>query len=167
MRAFAIAALLSILTHGLGAQAQHVGSDSAATARYLEDQQHEIAQAIVRGEWRVLDSLYAPEYVFIDGSGTRWNRSAVFQQGTAGAVRTEALRYKDLSVRLYGSAAIVTGIATVALHYESGSYGGDSRFTRVHIRRGDRWLVALYHVTRIAPPEMPTRVSKPQQPNEE
>lgn len=164
MRACVLVALATFFAPTPEALTQE-SSDSLATASHLAEQQHQIAQAIVRGNWRLLDSLYASEYVFIDGLGTVWPRTAVFGEDAAGAVRTAALSYKNLSVRLYGATAIITGIATVTIHYQRGTYVGDSRFTRIHIRRGDRWQVALYHVTRITARDTTRKGPTRQQPN--
>jgi hypothetical protein len=57
-------------------------------------------------------------------------------------------RYEDVSVRSYGTMAIVTGINNASLAANP-SQIIRLRFTDVFIRRNNRWVVALSHATAI------------------
>ena len=57
-------------------------------------------------------------------------------------------RYEDLSVRSYGTMAIVTAINNASLA-SNPSQVIRLRFTDVFIRRNDRWIIVMSHATTI------------------
>jgi len=74
----------------------------------------------------------------------------VLEGRASGELRTTALTYDDLSVRLYAAVAVVTGRATVVTVDHGRVFNGQSRFVRVQVLRDGRWQVVHYQVSPIA-----------------
>jgi len=58
-------------------------------------------------------------------------------------------RNHDQKLRLYGDAAIITGITSVRGHAGKDAFDGDSQYTDTWIRRGGRWRLAASHASRL------------------
>ena len=63
--------------------------------------------------------------------------------------RYEAFRNHEQKIRLYGNAAIVTGITTVKGVAGGEAFAADFQFTDTYVRRNGRWLLAASHASRL------------------
>jgi ketosteroid isomerase-like protein len=63
--------------------------------------------------------------------------------------RYEVFRNHDQNVRLYGDAAIVTGITNVKGRSKGEPFTADFQFTDTYVRRKGRWLLAASHASRL------------------
>jgi ketosteroid isomerase-like protein len=65
----------------------------------------------------------------------------------------ESLTADDVIVRLYGDSAVTTGRwKRVSKDAEGKDTSAEGHFTRVWVRRGDRWLLAVAHYSPVAAP---------------
>lgn len=60
----------------------------------------------------------------------------------------EVFRNHDQKVRLFGDAAIVTGITTIKGHSGTDAFAGNFQYTDTWIRRGGEWILAASHASR-------------------
>jgi ketosteroid isomerase-like protein len=132
----------------LVAQAAPPG-DSARIAQIIR-LQHAIAAALVAGDEAFLDRTYAPEYTYVSPAGVVRTKAKVLAGRAARDLRTIALTYDDLMVRLFGQVALVTGRANATVIDYGHTSSGQSRFVRVQVFRNGRWQVVHYQVTRIS-----------------
>ena len=63
--------------------------------------------------------------------------------------RYEVFRNHDQNMRLYGDAAIVTGITSVKGRSKGEPFAADFQFTDTYVRRKGRWLLAASHASRL------------------
>jgi ketosteroid isomerase-like protein len=63
--------------------------------------------------------------------------------------RYEVFRNRDQNVRLYGDAAIVTGITAVKGTSEGKPFAADFQFTDTYVRHNGHWLLATSHASRL------------------
>jgi ketosteroid isomerase-like protein len=63
--------------------------------------------------------------------------------------RYEIFRNHDQKVRVYGDAAIVTGITTVQGSSKGEPFAADFQFTDTWVRRNGYWLLAASHASRL------------------
>jgi ketosteroid isomerase-like protein len=63
--------------------------------------------------------------------------------------RYETFRNHDQKVRLYGDAAIVTGITSIKGTAEGQPFTADFQFTDTYVRHNGRWLLAASHASRL------------------
>ncbi|TLY49539.1 MAG: nuclear transport factor 2 family protein [Gammaproteobacteria bacterium] len=63
--------------------------------------------------------------------------------------RYDEFRNHDQKVRLYGDAAIITGITTIKGTSEGKAFAADFQFTDTYVRHAGRWLLAASHASRL------------------
>ena len=120
--------------------------DTDAATRELTQIERQLAATYKRGDCDGWAALLAPDWSVIHITGEVITRAQAIETCKSGAVRLDSLESDDLSVRIFGDAAVVTG-RTIA------STGGASpatvrlRFTDVFIRRSGKWLVVASHAT--------------------
>jgi len=66
--------------------------------------------------------------------------------------RYEVFRDRDQTVRLFGDAAVLTGITTVRGRAGGEPFAAEFRFTDTYVRRDGRWRLVAGHASRIAAP---------------
>ena len=128
-----------------------IQSESSAVAeitRELTRIEHQLAAAWKGGDCGAWAAMLSPDWSVIHVTGTRITKSEALQICEAPPVPIELMEIEDISVRLFGDAAVVTGRTRVVT-------GGDApgqvtvRFTDVFIRQGARWRVVASHATRV------------------
>lgn len=62
----------------------------------------------------------------------------------------EVFRNHEQKIRLYGDAAIVTGVTTIKGRSGDTAFAGDFQFTDTWVRRDGRWTLAASHASRLA-----------------
>jgi uncharacterized protein (TIGR02246 family) len=68
----------------------------------------------------------------------------------------------DLTIREYGTAAVVIGVESQQTSYGAGDNSGSFRLTLVAAREDDRWVVANVHLGPLQAPPAPQTVSRPE-----
>jgi ketosteroid isomerase-like protein len=95
------------------------GGDEAAV-RQVED---EVVAAFQRNDAAALDRLWADDYVFINPSGQKLDKAKRLALFRSGRFRYDALQVEELTVRVHGTAAVVTYKSTVAAERKPGVAG--------------------------------------------
>ena len=122
--------------------------DTSAATRELMQIERQLAATWKRGDCDGWAALLAPDWSVIHITGEVITRAQAIETCKSGAVPLDSLESDELSVRVFGDAAVVTGRTTA-------STGGASpatvrlRFTDVFIRRSGKWLVVASHATRL------------------
>jgi len=109
-------------------------------------------QAILAGDSTALDRMTADDYTFITQRGELRSKADILAGFKAGSFRYSARDVFDLTVRVYGDTAVVTGRARQTGTENSNDYSGENRFTRVYVRQGDRWITVALQVTLVEKP---------------
>jgi ketosteroid isomerase-like protein len=117
-----------------------------AAARELTRIEQRIANTWKAGDCSAWAAMLAPEWSVIHITGDIMTKAAALEACKSPRTPGEDLTLDDLSVRLFGDAAVVTGRTTVT------SGAGPAltlRFTDVFVRREGRWQVVASHATRV------------------
>ena len=69
----------------------------------------------------------------------------------SGSFKYESRHISDLTIRVYGDTAVVTGRSNQKGMENGKDYSGDYRFTRVYVRQKGRWLTVALQATAIKP----------------
>jgi hypothetical protein len=123
---------------------------SAATVRELERIEQQLGSTYTAGDCAGWAALLADEWSVIHIAGSIITKAEAVAMCKKPPVPISNYKIDDLSVRVYGTSAVVTGRTSVA-------YGGTTpgalvlRFTDVFIRRNGRWLVVASHATQVTP----------------
>ena len=122
--------------------------DSAATVRELESIERQLAETWKAGDCAGWGAFLAPEWSVIHITAAIMTRADALAMCKESRPPIQEHRVDELSVRLLGESAVVTGRTTIVV-------GGPSpatialRFTDVFVRRAGRWLVVASQATRI------------------
>jgi len=144
---------------GLAASGSPYMSAAALAEAATDKAQEEIKQierarnqAILAGDAAALDRMTSDDYTFITQRGELRTKAEIVDGFKAGSFRYSARDVTDLTVRVYGEAAVVTGRANQKGTERGGDYSGENRFTRVYVRQGGRWMTVALQVTLVAKP---------------
>ena len=107
--------------------------------------------AFERGDAARLEALLSPDFTLTDSSGIVTDRDANLEEVRKREPRYESFRNHDMKVRLYGDAAVVSGITSVKGTALGRPFEADFRFTDTLIRREGTWTLAASHASRLSP----------------
>jgi hypothetical protein len=123
-----------------------VAQPEASAVVQLTQIEQRLGSTWKQGDCTAWGAMIAPEWSVIHITGETITRAEALEMCKAPPTPIEAFAIDDLSVRVFGNAAVVTGRTTVTT-------GGTSpvtvklRFTDVFILRSGRWLVVASHAT--------------------
>jgi ketosteroid isomerase-like protein len=108
--------------------------------------------ALLGADGKALDALLTADFLLVDVlTGSEIPGSALRELVAGGPLVFEAIERIDSRVRVYGSAAVVTGQTRMRGRYQQQSWSAHSRYTHVYIRRKGVWQLASAQGTPIAP----------------
>ncbi len=98
-----------------------------------------------------LARLHVDDYVLIDSFGETLSKNDYLHLVQSGQLTYNNIDTKDLKVRLYGDAAIVTGHTSGKAMVNGQMGSGEFAFTSVYVRQGGEWRLASGHVSMVDP----------------
>ncbi|MCY1044731.1 nuclear transport factor 2 family protein [Corallococcus sp. bb12-1] len=126
--------------------------DPAQDERDLLKVEAALCRAFETGDADTLRKSLDARFTLTDSQGTVTN----LEQNLAEVVKKdpvyEVFRNHHQKIRLYGDAAIVTGITTLKGHSGKTRFEGDFQFTDTWVHREGQWKLAASHVTRMPKP---------------
>ena len=103
----------------------------------------------VRADVAALDRLLDEGWTVTHGDGTINTKAEYLADLKSGARKFFGdVKQDDFTVRIYGGTAIAAGVSDSKVEYKGKPSGGALRFTRVYVKRGDRWVMVASHATR-------------------
>lgn len=105
-------------------------------------------QALLRADTVELSRMMASEFFEISRLGTVRSRAQNLSEIASGDLKLTSVQYDSLTVRIYGSTAILTGIADNTGVFRGFPFSGKIRYMRIFVRRDNRWqAVAMEHTS--------------------
>jgi ketosteroid isomerase-like protein len=130
------------------AAAQEPGEDIVPE---LVDLSKDWAAAIVANDAARIAGFMADEWVIVSESGID-PKERFLSLIESGVLTHSAMDLRTRPrVRVYGDTAVVTGRVTNTAHYQGERHEADEWTTDVFVKRRDRWLCVLSHITSAAP----------------
>jgi len=111
---------------------------------------NELASAETTGDAAVFDHDTVDDYTIINSQGYRTTKQALLKAVRDGSYKVESKDVEILEVRSYGEAAVVVGVSTMKGKWKDADISGTSLFTRVWVRRSNRWQAQTIQQTRAA-----------------
>ena len=109
------------------------------------------AAAIVANDADRIARFMADDWVIVSESGIS-GRAQFLDLVASGALTHSAMdRMSDPRIETYGDTAVVTARVTNTAHFDGRRFDADEWTTDVLVRRNDRWLCVLSHITAAAP----------------
>ena len=145
-----VLAFIGILVAGwyytANTMAQSSDDKSKEEIRALENERN---QAILKGDAATLERMTSDDYTFITLRGELRTKVEIVKGFSSGTFKYDSREISDLNIRIFGNAAVVTGLARQHGAENGKDYSGDYRFTRVYAKQDGRWLTVALQTTRI------------------
>ncbi|MFI6008899.1 nuclear transport factor 2 family protein [Streptomyces sp. NPDC051243] len=108
---------------------------------------HDWAAAMVSNDPARIAGFMAEDWVIVSESGIS-TREQFLAYVESGELTHSAFRLVgEPRIRVYGDSAVLTARVTNTAHYRGERFDADEWTTDVFVRRDDRWLCVLSHIT--------------------
>jgi ketosteroid isomerase-like protein len=131
----------------MSAQGQTTGQNVEQEIRRLDG---EIGRAIVGRDIAILDALVSSGYTHTNPLGEVFSKEQIAGAIQSGTLDVESYDTDDVTVHVFGDAAVVTGRAKVKGRLREQDITGQYRYTRTYVKQGGGWQVAATQLTGIA-----------------
>ncbi|MEP7042143.1 MAG: nuclear transport factor 2 family protein [Dokdonella sp.] len=133
-----------LLAAGL-AQARDPAADEHAILRV----EAALCHAFETGDAESLRRQLDPGFTLTDSKGQVSDFAQNIDEVARREPSYELFRNHDQKIRLYGDAAIVTGITTIKGHSGANAFAGNFQYTDTWLRHGKQWILAASHASRL------------------
>jgi len=123
--------------------------DLASDEREIRRVEAELCKAFEDGDAPTLRKDLDPTFTLTNSRGEVSDFAQNLDEVGKREPRYEVFRNHDQNVRLYGDAAIVTGITSVKGSSKGEPFAADFQFTDTYVRRKGHWLLAASHASRL------------------
>jgi uncharacterized protein (TIGR02246 family) len=118
-----------------------------ADEKALMQIEHDWANAMVKRDVATLDRILATEWTY-NADGQVMNKAQSIADQKTGAYQIESVTSRDLSVHVFGDAAIATMTGVMKERYKGNDISGSVRSTDFFVKRDGRWqAVSTQNVT--------------------
>jgi hypothetical protein len=104
---------------------------------------------LISRQYDSLNKLMDERILYIHSNGWTQTKRDVIDDLQSGKLNYQKVSLKETKVRLYGTAAIVTGLGTFEGAAEGKTFAMDLRYTEVYIKNGSHWKLASRHSNRM------------------
>jgi ketosteroid isomerase-like protein len=106
-------------------------------------------EAMVRGDVAALEDILSDDLRYTHANAVFETKAEFIGKIKTGQLKYESFAPEDLSVRVYGTAGVVTGVARVRVQVKGEQLSFQLRFTDVYVKKGDRWQMVAWQATRL------------------
>ena len=138
-------ALAAVICCGTTASARGTAQDE----REIRRVEAELCKAFESGDAPTLRKDLDKTFTLTNSRGEISDFQQNLDEVAAREPRYQVFRNHEQKVRLYGNAAIVTGITTVQGSSKGEPFAADFQFTDMYVRRNGHWLLAASHASRL------------------
>jgi len=123
--------------------------DAAQDEREIRRVEAELCSAFENGDAATLRKDLDSSFTLTSSTGVVTDFEQNVAEVAGGDPDYEIFRNHDQKVRLYGDAAIVTGITSIKGQSGGKTFEGDFQFTDTWVHGGGRWKLAASHASRL------------------
>jgi ketosteroid isomerase-like protein len=110
--------------------------------------ENEFARAVASNDADALDGLLADDWIIVDPDGSIINKARFLGVIRSGALSHELMESADLTVRLYGNTAVVTGLTTTRGKFMGQDFASCERATDIFVKQTGCWQCVFTQLTR-------------------
>jgi ketosteroid isomerase-like protein len=107
--------------------------------------------ASMKRDVALLGRLLADDYIFTDPDGVMFTKAQNLEMLKSGDDVVTSAVASDMKVRVYGNAAIVTGLNAVKEQLKGKDISGTYAYTDTWVKRPGSWVCVATHASRLAP----------------
>jgi uncharacterized protein (TIGR02246 family) len=122
-------------------------ADDVEEIRRLDE---EITVATWTGDAEWFEKNLSDDYVLITPSGTRRSKADVIRELATTGMKMEPYDPREVQIRIYGDAAVVTGRMLQRFTLGGIRYANDLRYTDVYVKKKGKWLLVSAHTSNVA-----------------
>jgi hypothetical protein len=149
MRTIGIVVLLIFLSFlSLFGQSDKLSNDSQV--QEVTELEKQRATAVVDRNIDLLDKITAADSVRISPMAELGTKAQLLAELKSGDVTYSSINVDDLSVRIYGKTAVVTGRSAFEGQRQGKQFKSRCRFSRVWVKSGTGWQEILFQLTPIS-----------------
>lgn len=104
-------------------------------------------EAYPRRDVSALDHIIADDWVCIDGAGLVISKRQLLDRVESSTAFLDPYKFDEITLRMFGDTAIVTGRLSGTRQDNDGTFYIEQRYTRVYVKRNDRWQSVATQVT--------------------
>ena len=104
----------------------------------LRQMNDEWVKALVRGDGQTLDRIMADDFYFaypMEGD----DKSQFISDVTSGVIRVEYLNRENVTVRIWGSTAVLSAHDSAKWFYNGRDFSGAYKIVHIYSERNDKW----------------------------
>jgi len=119
----------------------------AKLVEYLTQLKREWGKIYVSRDRAALEKMLAREYGVTGDDGVKTSREELLANFERGETIYESTSYDDVSVKIYGSVAIISGRGTVKGRRKNVPFHTQYFSTNVFVKRDGRWQAVATHIS--------------------
>jgi ketosteroid isomerase-like protein len=110
------------------------------------------AAAELRGDSAFLEQTLADDFIGVGPLGFKLSKHEWLARHESGDLKYDSLGLDEVTVRVYGEAAVVIGHQVQSAAYRGNSIPGQYRITLVFVHQQGQWRLASLHLSPIGQP---------------
>jgi ketosteroid isomerase-like protein len=130
--------------------AQGMGAPSVQDQ--IKKMEKDRAAAVVKADVATLEGLTSDDYILINANGQVSNKAETMSNIKTGKIKLTSNEVSDMTVRVYGDTAVVTGKSTAKGSINGIELKGPVMFTRVYVKKNGKWQSVAFQQTPIVAP---------------
>jgi uncharacterized protein (TIGR02246 family) len=111
--------------------------------------EEDLRVAISKGDAKAYGRIVGDDYVFTNPDAVMRTKAQMVSAYESGSIKYESVKFDEIKVHSYGDAAVVIGRSTVKGMDSGKDISGQSRYTRVYVKREGRWQLVATQSTNI------------------
>jgi hypothetical protein len=104
---------------------------------------------LISNQYDSLGELLDDKVQYIHSNGWVQSKNDVIEDSRSGKLKYIGVIIKESQARLYGNAAVITGLGTFEGIKEGTSFSMDLRYTEVYFKSARRWTLVSRHANRM------------------
>ncbi|HEX4796606.1 MAG TPA: nuclear transport factor 2 family protein [Humisphaera sp.] len=124
-------------------------TESAAEIKQITALEEAWVTAAQKSKADAIGEMLADDFTMTTPSGHLSPKDEFVSQFRDGIVVIETAKLEDMDVRVYGNAAVATGMLTIKGHAQDQDLSGSYRFTDTFVKRDGKWLKVAAQFTGI------------------
>jgi len=125
---------------------------ASSVADQIKKMEKDRAAAVVKADVATLEGLTSDDYILINANGQVSNKAETMNNIKTGVIKLTSNEVSDMTVRVYGDTAVVTGKSTAKGTIGGIALKGPVMFTRVYVKKNGKWQSVAFQQTPIVAP---------------